>query len=81
MSEIPCEKCKVCLKLAEEWRIIAERQRQGIIQKDLAAKCRLSEGAIMRLENGRPVSTKTLEKVCNALGIMLKAEPLQNFTK
>jgi len=61
--------------------IYNDRNRQGIIQKDLANKCNLSEGAIMRLENGRPVSTKTLEKVCIALNMAIKAEPLQDFTK
>ena len=54
--------------------IYAERQRQGIIQKDLAAKCNLSEGAIMRLENGRPCNTRTLEKVCRQLGLKIKIE-------
>ena len=54
--------------------IYAERQKQGIIQKDLAIKCKLSEGAIMRIENGRPVSTRTMEKVCRQLGLKIKIE-------
>ena len=57
-------------------RVKRERIAQGFKQKELAAKAAVSADALSSLENGRPVTTKTLARVLKAMGY---GEALENL--
>lgn len=46
------------------------RENKGLTQEELAERSMVSRGTIAALESGKPVvtTTKTLEKICSALG-------------
>ena len=54
--------------------IYKTRKDSGLIQKELAARCGVTEAVLTRIENGRYVNTKSMVKVCRALGLELKVE-------
>ncbi len=49
-------------------RIRAERIAAGVKQRELADRAAVSVDSVSSLENGRPVSTATLQRVLRALG-------------
>ena len=49
-------------------RIRAERIATGLKQRELADRAAISVDSLSSLENGRPVSTATLQRVLRALG-------------
>jgi transcriptional regulator with XRE-family HTH domain len=49
-------------------RVRAERIAAGLKQRELADRAAISVDSLSSLENGRPVSTATLQRVLRALG-------------
>lgn len=54
--------------------IYMARKSRGLIQKELAARCGISEAVLTRIENGRHVNTRSMMKVCRALGLELMVD-------
>lgn len=50
------------------------REKRGLTQTQLAAKVHTSAAVISRVENGRNVELKTLQKIAAALNARLKIE-------
>jgi len=57
-------------------RLAELREKQGMTQTELAARIHTSAAVISRLEQGRNVELKTLQKVVAALRARLTIEPL-----
>jgi DNA-binding Xre family transcriptional regulator len=55
-----------------------ERQRRGITKKQLAYNAKISQQQLSKLESGRDCNTKTLIKVCKALGGVLNIKFKKN---
>jgi ribosome-binding protein aMBF1 (putative translation factor) len=56
-------------------RLAELREKRGMTQTELAAKIHTSAAVISRLEQGRNVELKTLQKVAGALDARLTVEP------
>jgi ribosome-binding protein aMBF1 (putative translation factor) len=52
-------------------RIAEERQKRGISQKELAAKSRVTQQQLSKVENGVNCNIRTFIKISNALGMPL----------
>ena len=53
-------------------RIKQERLAKDMTKTELARMCNLTYATINKLEKGKMVTAKTLEKVCSALGLKIK---------
>ncbi len=67
------EEEKKKLTLAVE--LAAARESQKLSQKQLAKKANVTQQQLSRVENGVNVNTKTIQKICNALGLRLTVVP------
>lgn len=66
------EKSHTSVSLAETIR--EARRQRGWSQETLAEQARVSRPTIARVEAGNDISTATLSKVAEALGLTLKVE-------
>jgi HTH-type transcriptional regulator / antitoxin HipB len=53
------------------FRILNAREKQGLSQKDVAQKAKVTQQQLSKVENGVNCNLKTFLKVCNALDLKL----------
>jgi len=60
--------------LALSMKILEERNKRGISQKDLAKKAHVTQQQLSKVENGINCNITTFLKICGALGLKIKFE-------
>ena len=60
--------------LALSMKILEERNKRGISQKDLAKKAHVTQQQLSKVENGINCNITTFLKVCGALGLKINVE-------
>lgn len=61
-------------------RIREIRQRAGLTVRETAAKAGVNKNTILRIEAGKPLRFSTMEKVCEALGIVPGTPPSEGLS-
>jgi len=58
-------------------RILSAREKQGLSQKEVAQKAKVTQQQLSKVENGINCNLKTFLKVCNALDLKLDLDQSQ----
>ena len=58
-------------------RILEAREQQGLSQREVARRARITPRQLLKVENGINCNVMTFLKVCNALGLKIDLEHSQ----